>query len=63
MTRCSLASTLRTCPLRLLAGHQRLRRCSAGKLDRQGYATFGELQEQRDNRRRGPGKQYGSDRP
>lgn len=30
---------------------------------RQGQASFGELQEQRDNRRRGPGKQYRSGRP
>lgn len=29
----------------------------------QGASTFGELQEQRDNRRRGPGKQYSSGRP
>jgi hypothetical protein len=30
---------------------------------RQGLNTFGELQEQRDNRRRGPGKQYRTGRP
>jgi hypothetical protein len=30
---------------------------------RQGYASFGELQEQQDNRRRGPGKQYRPGRP
>ncbi|WP_086559869.1 GP88 family protein [Streptomyces africanus] len=30
---------------------------------RQGLASFGELQEQRDNRRRGPGKQYHPGRP
>jgi hypothetical protein len=29
----------------------------------QGAASFGELQEQRDNRRRGPGKQFRADRP
>jgi hypothetical protein len=30
---------------------------------RQGMASFGDLQEQRDNRRRGPGKQYRPGRP
>ena len=30
---------------------------------RQGAHSFGDLQEQRDNRRRGPGKQFRTDRP